>query len=245
MGPGRCAGALLDEAEQAFTQAIAIAPTVGFAHNNLGEVRAWRATWKLLRDQDPTASAKEAQAALQQATTLLPGLAQPWANLGQVHQTRGRVRAEAADRDPKPVHRARHGGAGARAEAQPVARPGVALAGRDAGRGGPLEPAGHGLRRGLRARGGPFQKALELEPENLEQRLAFGAFLREWATWRERTGTGRTAADSSRACPSPRRCSPRALAGGRRTACARTCGAPSRDCRRISPRRGPSLPGCR
>ena len=181
---GDAPGPLLDEAERAFTQAIAIAPSVGFAHNNLGEVRAWRATWKLLRGEDPTASAKEAQAALQQATTLLPGLAQPWANLGQVHQTLAAF-ALKQRRDPKPdtAH------ATEALERALKLNPKLAQAWRWQGETQAVEARwGTASDEAFELAARSFQKALELEPENLEQRLAFGAFLREWADWRERTG---------------------------------------------------------
>ncbi|WP_233601952.1 protein kinase [Corallococcus sp. CA047B] len=176
---------LLDEAERAFTQAITTAPTVGFAHNNLGEVRAWRATWQLARGEDPTASAKEAQAALQQATALLPDIAQPWANLGQVHQTLAAF-ALRRGRDPRPdTARATEAltkalGLNAKlaqawrwqGEVQAVDARWKALK-------GPASDADFKLA------ADSFQQALRLEPENLEQRLAFGAFLGEWATARE------------------------------------------------------------
>ncbi|WP_328700747.1 protein kinase domain-containing protein [Corallococcus silvisoli] len=172
---------LLDEAERAFTQAIAAAPSVGFAHNNLGEVRMWRATWTLLSGQDPTASATQAQAALQQATALLPGLAQPWANLGQVHQTVAAF-ALKQGRDP----RAALAQATQALERALKLNPSLAQAWRWKAETQALEARGRALHgeapddASFEAAARSFQQAVDLEPANLDSRLAYGAFLREW-----------------------------------------------------------------
>ncbi|MFP2925795.1 tetratricopeptide repeat protein, partial [Pyxidicoccus sp. 3LG] len=144
---------LLLQAQEAFARAIEVAPAQGFAHNNAGEVHAWHAATLLARGESPMPAVRAAEAVLQRAVALLPDLPQPRTWLGAVHRVEAAFLAGAGSR-PGPDAEAVHGGVAPCARAQSGAGPGVAAAGRDAGRGSTLAcAAGEGARRGFRCRG--------------------------------------------------------------------------------------------
>lgn len=69
----------LDEAENAFREAVRLDPNLGPAHNNLGSV--------FLKQRNLYEAAWE----FKTAAKLMPGLAEPMGNLGQVYETAGRL----------------------------------------------------------------------------------------------------------------------------------------------------------
>ncbi len=179
---------LLEQAEQAARRAIEVAPQQGFGHHNVGEAHAERATWRALTGEDPRPDLLAAETAYREASALLPGGAHYPASLARVHARRAAFELEHAG-EPR--------GSLDRAEA--------AL--RQAFERGPREPLAwlaQGEVRGLRARwlarqrrarpedfeqaAHAFEKALELEPQRLDYRVAFGHFCREWAAWRRTAG---------------------------------------------------------
>jgi len=180
---------LLDQAETAYARAIAAAPGAGKGHNDLGEAYAMRAELKRWLGEDPSAEVRKAEAAYQEAAPLLPGLAVAWANLAKV-----RFLLAASDlergRDPRPT----------------AARAQEALAGafqrnRDDASSWRYQGEVHAvLGRWLARRRSPeaeaklqeaasgFERALELAPNNQDNRLAFGFFCVEWARARSEAG---------------------------------------------------------
>nr|WP_255207975.1 serine/threonine-protein kinase [Myxococcus sp. AM009] len=179
---------LLELAVQAARQAIQVAPQQGFGHHNVGEAHAERATYLARSGEDPRPDLQAAEAAYQQASALIPGGAHYPASLARVHVRRAAYALEHAGEPRASLDRAE-----------------AAL--RQAFERGPREPLAwlvQGEARGLRARWlarqqraraedfeeatRSFEKALELEPQRLDYRVAFGHFCREWAAWRRTAG---------------------------------------------------------
>jgi eukaryotic-like serine/threonine-protein kinase len=180
--------ALLDQAGDACRQAIDGAPQQGFGYNNLGEVHVERATYRRFAGEDPRLDVQTAEAAYRKSFELLPGLAEPWSNLARAHSTLAAFELEQG-RDPRrSVERAEEALRGAfernAGEAQAWLYQGEVrgirarwLARQHQARAGDFEEAARS-----------FEKALELRPQRLDYRVAFGHFCREWALWQKESG---------------------------------------------------------
>lgn len=180
--------ALLDDAEDTCRRAIDGAPQQGFGYNNLGEVHVERAIYRRFTGEDPRPDIQAAEAAYRKSFELLPGLAEPWANLARAHSTLAASELEQG-RDPRrSLEQAEEAlrGAFERNADEPQAwlyqgevrgMRARWLARQHQARAGDFEEAAHS-----------FEKALELRPQRLDSRVAFGHFCREWALWQKESG---------------------------------------------------------
>lgn len=180
--------ALLDQARAAFERAIVAAPEQGASHNNLTQVFVQRALFQRARGEDPSATVREAIPLIQKAIELNPQQASPRANLGTVHALLADFERESAH-DPQPslaeataalaeaLHRNPSHTQSHRYLGETRATRARYLDSRRQARSGDFESAAE-----------EFQKAIDLDPDDQDARLAFGHFCRVWAAWQAASG---------------------------------------------------------
>jgi hypothetical protein len=177
----------LVEAREAFAQAISVAPQQEHAYGNLGEVHARRAWFQRASGEDPSESVAAAVDALRDATTRFPDFAPSWTDLAMAHAIQAAYNLE-------------HGR---------QSEPSLGLAARAIKRALDLDQTSAqswlylGEVRGLEARlqalpssgkaefkeaEQAFQKAIDLEPEQVDARIALGQFYRAWAALQQGAG---------------------------------------------------------
>jgi serine/threonine-protein kinase len=179
---------LLDQAQAAFEQAIAVAPDQGNGDGNVGALHARRAWFQRARGEDPSANVRAAVESLDQAIERIPDNSEFWADLGMAHSIlagydleqgrdprpslaqASRAIRNALDKNPQHAQSQLYLGQTRATLARFRARQGQ-------GRGEDFEQAAHA-----------FQKAIDLEPENHEYQVAFGHFCRVWAVFQRDTG---------------------------------------------------------
>jgi serine/threonine-protein kinase len=182
-------GPLLSEARASYEEAVAAAPEQGNGYNNVGYALVERARLELAHGDDPSASVGAAVEVLKKGLARVPDFGAPWVNLAGAYA----VAAEHA------LEEGRDPGASL-AEA--------AVAVDHALQGNPSDgevwlyrasARGAEARYRARKRGGgraedfevaaaAYQKAIDLSPEELPYRLAFGHFCGAWAAWRKEAG---------------------------------------------------------
>jgi serine/threonine-protein kinase len=186
---GEAPGLLLEKALAAFAQAVSVAPQHGIAYCLSGEALALRATFREARGEDPLTDLAAAAAAVRQALEHNPENPSIHADLAMVWSTQASHEL-ARGRDPRPsLQRADEAIQAAlqRSPDDPDAR--FTLA----------ETLGAGAlyaRRGNPQAGGydevaaAYERALTLDPDSLERKVAFGRFCRAWAAADGTTGKG-------------------------------------------------------
>ncbi|HZH79206.1 MAG TPA: hypothetical protein VEY88_24480, partial [Archangium sp.] len=181
----------LEKAEAPLTRAIEVAPDNAYCHLNLGWMHVKRAEYLRAAGDNPEASVRAAEKALQRANERGNAGFLPWENLGRAHYTQAafvlenkgdprpflarasEALSQALAKNPKAVEstlfRAKVRALQARWKARQKAR--VEDVAKDFDEAGRL-----------------FREALRLEPANQDSRLAFGHFLREWTSWKKEHG---------------------------------------------------------
>ncbi|RYZ38735.1 MAG: serine/threonine protein kinase [Myxococcaceae bacterium] len=180
--------ALLDEARATFERAIATSPQQGFAYHNISEVLLQRAAYQRVLGEPSDIPLHAAMELSRKAVERLPDFAQPWTNLARGHaslalntfERRGDPRPELTGASQALAQALRR--QGGKAEGWQWEGETRALRARWQAR------RGQGSREAFEDAARAFQKALELDPERLEARLASGRLHREWAVWSRARG---------------------------------------------------------
>jgi predicted Ser/Thr protein kinase len=179
---------LINEAQEAFSQAIQLAPGQPFGYRNLGEAWFWRATYQDEQGEDSSTSLRTAQSSFEQAIERAGDNADYQVDLGQSLALRAESELERA-RDP----RAELQRAEKVLQAALALNPQHATAWLALGKVRSLQARwrthqGQAREEDFEQAAGAYEKSLALAPTTSEARLGLGALLSAWAVHEKEAG---------------------------------------------------------